>query len=141
IHNLGVTKISEMRGVGRRMPITMICYTLLSLGLIGIPPTGGFISKWYLCIGALDSDIKVFSVLGPVILLISALLTAGYLLELAFIGFFPGADYGDEPKCEPKSLMLIPIVALTLCSVLMGLFPGTLTGLIEQIVYSLIDVI
>ena len=139
IHNLGVTKVSEMRGVGRRMPITMICYTLLSLGLIGIPPTGGFISKWYLCIGALDSDIKVFSVLGPVILLISALLTAGYLLELAFIGFFPGADYGDEPKCEP--LMLIPIVALTLCSVLMGLFPGTLTGLIEQIVYSLIDVI
>ena len=141
IHNLGVTKVSEMRGVGRRMPITMICYTLLSLGLIGIPPTGGFISKWYLCIGALDSDIKVFSVLGPVILLISALLTAGYLLELTFIGFFPGADYGDEPKCEPKSLMLIPIVALTLCSVLMGLFPGTLTGLIEQIVYSLIDVI
>ena len=141
IHNLGVTKVSEMRGVGRRMPITMICYTLLSLGLIGIPPTGGFISKWYLCIGALDSDIKVFSVLGPVILLISALLTAGYLLELTFIGFFPGADYGDEPKCEPKSLMLIPIVALTLCSVLMGLFPGTLTGLIGQIVYSLIDVI
>ena len=141
IHNLGVTKVSEMRGVGRRMPITMICYTLLSHGLLGIPPMGGFISKWYLCIGALDSDIKVFSVLGPVILLISALLTAGYLLELAFIGFFPGADYGDEPKCEPKSLMLIPIVALTLCSVLMGLFPGTLTGLIEQIVYSLIDVI
>ena len=134
IHNLGVTKVSEMRGVGRRMPITMICYTLLSLGLIGIPPTGGFISKWYLCIGALDSDIKVFSVLGPVILLISALLTAGYLLELTFIGFFPGADYGDEPKCEPKSLMLIRSVGRTLCSVLMGLFAGTLAGRIGQIV-------
>lgn len=141
IHNLGVTRVSEMRGVGRRMPVTMICYTLLSLGLIGIPPTGGFISKWYLCIGALDSDIKIFSVLGPVILLISALLTAGYLLELTFIGFFPGDDYVTGPKCEPKSLMLIPIVALTLCSVLMGLFPRTLTGLIEQIVYSLLDVI
>ena len=114
-----------MRGIGKEMPLTMWCFTIASLGLIGIPPTSGFVSKWYLAVGSLESGIPVFDVLGPVILLVSALLTAGYLLPLTIHGFFPGADYdyGSLQKREPCKLMTMPISILTFLSVLIGVFP------------------
>ncbi|MCD7738011.1 MAG: hypothetical protein LUH58_03080, partial [Lachnospiraceae bacterium] len=59
------------------------------LSLVGIPPTGGFIAKWYLAVRALNCNIPVFSVLGPTVLLISALLTAGYLFPVAIQGYLP----------------------------------------------------
>lgn len=120
----GKTRVEELRGIGKEMPLTMWCFTIASLGLIGIPPTGGFYSKWHLAIGSLKSGLPVFDVLGPVILLVSALLTAGYLLPVTLHGFFPGADYDYAAlqKKEPGRLMTVPILILTLLSVLIGLF-------------------
>ena len=139
IHYTGATRVEDMRGIGKKMPVTMWCYVIVSLGLIGIPPTGGFISKWYLAIGSLESQIPVFAWLGPVILLVSALLTAGYLLQLVVIGFFPGADYEvkKEDKCEPSLFMTVPIIFLTVLSVLMGLLPNGLTDFIEGFIKTL----
>ena len=126
IYKTGKTRVEEMRGIGKEMPLTMWCFTIASLGLIGIPPTGGFISKWYLAIGSLRSGVPVLGVLGPVILLVSALLTAGYLLPLTINGFFPGADYDYSKleKKEPDKLMTVPILILTVLSVLTGLLPN-----------------
>lgn len=128
IYKTGCTRTDELLGIGKKMPITMCCYTIVSLGLIGIPPTGGFISKWYLATGALDSGIRFFSIAGPVVLLISALLTAGYLLPISIQGFLPGEDFDKRTlkKCEPDKYMLIPIIVLTVLSVLIGLFPNGL---------------
>ncbi|MDO4965296.1 MAG: proton-conducting transporter membrane subunit [Lachnospiraceae bacterium] len=128
IYMTGKTKVSELRGIGKMMPLTIWCFTILSLGLIGIPPTGGFISKWYLATGALFSGIPVFNWLGPVILLVSALLTAGYLLPLSINGLLPGEDFDSKSveKREPNGLMLFPIMVLTILTVLMGLFPQIL---------------
>ena len=128
IHMTGKTRVDELRGIGKEMPVTMWCYTIVSLGLIGIPPTGGFVSKWYLAIGSLMTDIPVFRWLGPVILLVSALLTAGYLLPLTIQGFLPGADYDYEKlkNREPSLFMTIPIIIMTLLSILIGLFPAQL---------------
>lgn len=136
IYITGCTKVDELRGIGKKMPIMMWCYTIVSLGLIGIPPFGGFVSKWYLCIGSLGTREPVFSWLGPVILLVSALLTAGYLLPITINGFLPGKDFEKEAEnstdekfqCykkakEPGLLMLIPIIILTALSVVIGLFP------------------
>ena len=89
----GIERVDKMRGIGKKMPKIMCCYTLCSLALIGIPPASGFISKWYLAIGSLNSEISVVSWLGAVVLLISALLTAGYLLPITIDGFFVGAEY------------------------------------------------
>lgn len=135
IFKTGKTKVEELRGIGKEMPLLMWCYTIVSLGLIGIPPTGGFISKWYLAQGALSSEIAVFSWLGPVILLISALLTAGYLLPVTIRGFFPGADYNYEAlvKKEPSPLMTVPVLILALLSVLLGLLPGEILDYLLQI--------
>ena len=134
IYMTGKTRVEELRGVGKEMPTLMWCYTIASLGLIGIPPTGGFISKWYLAEGSLNSGIPGFRWIGPVILLISALLTAGYLLPITIQGFFPGADY-DYSAFKKKKLslfMTIPVLVLTILSVVIGLFPGYLIDYLSQ---------
>lgn len=134
IYKTGKTRVEEMRGIGKEMPITLWCWTIASLGLIGIPPTGGFVSKWYLALGSLQSGLPLFDVLGPIILLVSALLTAGYLLPPVIHGFFPGTDYdyGSLQKREPCRLMTVPILILTTLSVLIGLFPDLIANFIHM---------
>ena len=134
IYKTGKTRVNELRGIGKEMPVTIWCFTFLSLTLIGIPPTGGFLSKWYLGIGSLETGISVVCWLGPVILLISALLTAGYLLPITVNGFLPGADYDYNAlqKKEPNLVMLIPLILLTIVAVGMGLFPDAILGVIES---------
>lgn len=140
IYTTGKTRADELRGIGKEMPLTIFCYTVVSLGLIGIPPMGGFISKWYLAEGALASGIPVFDWLGPVVLLVSALLTAGYLLPISISGFFPGADYdfGKLQKKEPSPFMTVPILILTVLSVAMGLLPGGLLRYLAQLVEKIV---
>ena len=140
IYMTGKTRVEELRGIGKEMPLLMWCYTIVSLGLIGIPPTGGFISKWYLAMGSLETGIPGFSWIGPVVLLVSALLTAGYLLPITIQGFFPGADYDYKAlkKKEPSALMTVPVLILTVLTVFMGLFPGQLISWIQQAVTKLI---
>ena len=140
IYRTGKTRVEELKGIGKEMPLLMWCYTIVSLGLIGIPPTGGFISKWYLAMGSLETGIPGFSWIGPVVLLVSALLTAGYLLPITIQGFFPGADYDYKAlkKKEPSALMTVPVLILTVLTVFMGLFPGQLISWIQQAVTKLI---
>lgn len=136
IYQTGKTKAQEMSGIGKEMPVLMICYTIVSLGLIGIPPFGGFISKWHLAMGALSSGISVVNWLGPAVLLVSALLTAGYLLPVSIQGFLPGEDYdyGELQKKEPSLLMIIPVLILTMLSVILELIPGEVTTYLAQII-------
>lgn len=140
IYTTGKTRAEELRGIGKEMPLTIICYTVVSLGLIGIPPMGGFISKWYLAEGALSSGIPVFDWLGPVVLLLSALLTAGYLLPISIHGFLPGEnyDYGKLQKKEPSPFMTVPILILTVLSVIMGLLPGGFLQYLAQLIEKIV---
>ncbi len=86
------------------MPITMWCFTLASLALVGIPPLSGFISKWYLGMGGLKLENQILGTIGTVVLLISALLTGGYLIPIFSSGFFPGEefDYTKVKKTRSK---------------------------------------
>ena len=135
IYKTGRTKVSELLGIGKEMPVTMWCFTLVSLTLVGIPPTSAFVSKWYLATGALAADIPVASWLGPVVLLTSALLTAGYLLTISIKGFLPGEDY-DYSKLvnkEPTWLMLLPMIIMTALAVILGIWPAGLMNLFADI--------
>lgn len=140
IYKTHKTMVADLRGIGKEMPIAMWCYTFAAAALIGIPPASGFISKWYLATGALDSGIALFSWLGPVVLLTSALLTAGYLLPITVNGFLPGADYdyGSLEKKEPNGTMLIPLLILAALAVVLGLLPNPLTDYIAGIVSGLL---
>ena len=90
IHQTGKTMVTELRGIGRKMPVTLGCFAFASLSLVGIPPFAGFFSKWYLANGSLSAGMTGFSWSGPVVLLLSALLTAGYLFPVVVQGFLPG---------------------------------------------------
>ena len=134
IHQTGKTYVRDLRGIGKQMPITIWCWTIASLGLIGIPPTGGFVSKWQLATGAMGAGIGAFGIVGPVVLIISALLTAAYLLQLTINGFFPGSDYdyASLENKEPGKLMTVPMIVLAVGVVLCGVLAQPLTNVIAS---------
>lgn len=140
----GKTRVRDMRGMGEKMPLLLGCYTVAALALVGIPPASGFVSKWYLAVGALASGTGVWAWLGPVVLLVSALLTAGYLLPLTIQGFFSGTygkedvdagqgKAGPEARQEPSGWMMGPILILTAGALLFGCFPGALLAALETL--------
>lgn len=134
----GKTRVEEFAGIGKQMPKTVWCYTLASLALIGIPPASGFVSKWYLAEGALSADIGIFRYLGPIVLLLSALLTAGYLLPVTMKGFFPGREQKHVLNCcEPSAGMLIPLTVLAVLAVALGVVPNPLTAYVGRIASGL----
>ena len=108
----GKKYVSELRGLGRKMPITMGAFMIGSLSVIGLPPLGGFVSKWYLAMGALDRD----AVWVVVVLLISSLLNVFYLLPVAVTAFFRP----NESEGESEGLKEAPwpcVVPLTLTAI------------------------
>ncbi len=134
IFNTGKRRVEEYRGFGKSMPKTMWAFTLASLALVGIPPASGFVSKWYLAVGALDSGVSVFTWLAPAILLISALLTAGYLFPITIAGFFPGkGEPVPEKNAEGGAIMWVPILLLGLLSVALGLFSAPIVRALESV--------
>lgn len=126
----GSVKVDDMKGIGKKYPLLLWAYTVCALSMIGIPPTGGFLAKWYLIEGSLEKGLGRFSWFGPLVLLISALLTAGYLLPLSMKGFLPGADYEEDntEKIKIPGVCTIPILVLTVLCVLVGIIPNIFTG-------------
>lgn len=142
IHQTGKTRVEELNGIGKQMPKVMICFTVVSLGLVGIPPCLGFVSKWYLAQGSLAAAgiPQWLTWLGPAVLLISALLTAGYLLSPAIHGFFPPKDLPAEDltRREPGAVMIVPMACFMLLSVLLGIFPGGLIRLFSNVAAAIL---
>ncbi|MBS7315551.1 MAG: proton-conducting membrane transporter [Clostridiaceae bacterium] len=115
--------LSELDGLGYRMPVTFVCYTVSALALTGVPPLSGFYSKFALgAAGILDGG--VWGVLGTVILLASALLTAIYALYPAVRAFLPqkGAILPPKDIHDPNAYMLVPMIFTSAATVLFGLF-------------------
>lgn len=123
-------RADKIDGLGLKMPVTFACITVASLGLIGIPPLFGYISKWYLCTGSLIAHHNFFGWLGPVVLLISALLTAGYLFTLTINGYLKKEETESDAH-EAGFLMLAPMLILCTLILICGLFPNLVTQLIE----------
>ncbi len=122
----------QLRGVGKELPITMTCFALASVSLIGLPVTGGFTAKWYIAYGALG--LGTLGTVGIIVLMVSALLTAGYLLPIVTDAFFPGDDY-DYSSLVPFKLPLNMKIALLLLSA-GAVVCGVLAGYIVEFVGS-----
>jgi multicomponent Na+:H+ antiporter subunit D len=126
---LGVHSIQEMDGLGKRMPWTMAAFTVGALGMIGVPPIAGFISKWYLGLGALETGNTwvLFVLIG------SSLLNAAYFLPLLYRGWFakpPSGGWHHDNftggRLETHWMLLIPALFTAALSVLVGIFAGSL---------------
>lgn len=148
--------VHQIKGLGKRMPKTFIAFTVAAISLTGIPPTNGFVSKWFLGMGALDAN----NLLYIVILLFSAFLTAAYLLPISIAGLFKisaeaaevneghgsreaavSADshMTDEAtsaieSLDPPKMMMVPILILTLVTIGLGLFPNPVIEFIDVII-------
>lgn len=132
IYNYGYHKVDELRGIGQKMPISTWAFTFASLGLIGIPMTLGFVSKWNLAVGAVNSATTAFSYIVPIVLLISAILTAGYLLPITLNGFLTKDEKFERNECSKK--MYIPMLVLSLLVIILGIFNQPLVDFISSII-------
>ena len=140
IHQTGEERVEGLKGMGNYMPVTFWCFTFASLALVGIPPLAGFVSKWYLAKGAMEASVGLFSYIGPAVLLVSALLTAGYLLSVTADGFFPGKDFPvatPEPK-EGHVSMVIPCVIFAVATVVFGVFSSPLVTYVTNLATGLL---
>jgi multicomponent Na+:H+ antiporter subunit D len=122
---LGVHKVSEMNGVGRRMPATTLAFSVAALGMIGIPPVAGFVSKWYLGLGAVEAGMAAW--IMPVLLASSAL-NAGYFLPVLYRAWFrpPApvwpAEHISAGRFETTGALLWPPVVTATLALAAGLF-------------------
>jgi multicomponent Na+:H+ antiporter subunit D len=124
------TEISQMSGLARRMPWTMAAFALSSLSIVGIPLTSGFVSKWYLALGAVDRH----SLLILAVLLVSSLLAAAYLGQILYKAYF---ESEKEPllyrEVREVPWIVVPLTITAAASLLLGLYPGLVLGLARRI--------
>lgn len=129
----GIRRVSEMAGAARRMPLTMAAFTVAALGIVGMPPLAGFISKWVLGIGILEAG-------HPLLLLVllgGALLAALYLLQPVWMAYFRAPAQRLPPRQRPEAplSMLLPLLVAASLSILLGLaatVPGLPLSLAER---------
>jgi formate hydrogenlyase subunit 3/multisubunit Na+/H+ antiporter MnhD subunit len=94
----GKRAVSELSGVGRKIPITMAAFTIGAMGMCGMPPIAGFISKWYLCLGC----VQAYETISPVmivfmfVLLIASLMDVVYFFPIIYTAFFGKLGEGEE---------------------------------------------
>lgn len=132
----GKKYISEMVGIGKRMPVTMIAFFVGSLSVIGLPPCGGFISKWYLVLGTLEADqmVMLFVLLG------SSLLNAAYFLPIVYKAFFCTQEESMFTNTiqEAPIWCVAPLVVTAVVSIVLFFYPEPFLELARMTVESMI---
>ena len=127
------TNVSQLDGIGRRMPFTMAAFTLGAISMIGIPPMGGFISKWYLVKGAIEAD----HLLILIVLAVSTLLNAAYFLPIIYRAFFKRPE-GDVTASagykEAPAIMVIPLCLTAMGAMTLFFWPGLFLELARLVV-------
>jgi len=135
MHQTGRSHVYEMNGMGRRMKLVFGCFTVSALGLMGVPGFAGFISKWTLTEAAVESGMPLAWV-GIAALLISAFLTAIYMLGVVNRAYFPKKSFDEasiEGITDPGWRMWLPLVACAAAIVLLGLCSEPLMDLIREV--------
>jgi multicomponent Na+:H+ antiporter subunit D len=112
------TEVSQLDGIGRRMPWTLAAFGVGALSMIGLPPAAGFVSKWYMVSGALEAGQWV----PLAVIVASTLLNAGYFLPIVYRAFFAGAAPGEAAHGEAPWTMVAALVATAALTVLMFFF-------------------
>lgn len=126
IYKKGGQQLQDLAGLYKKMPVTMAAFTVGALSMIGVPPTAGFFSKWYLILGAIDAGRYHFMAA----LLVSSLVNAILFFRIIEIAYFePKVDHhaGHTEKTvidEAPFSMLLPLIIVALCLIVIGLYSG-----------------
>ena len=144
IKQTGRRYLPELKGIGRKMPVVTFCFSFASLSMIGLPPFNGFISKWFLALGALESA-KVGSysqwvgISAVGLLILSSFMNLVYYGPIVYGAWFEkeGTDSEHEEKTngslDPEPSMLVPIFILAMATLVFGILPGWPLKLARQI--------
>ena len=125
------TEVSQLNGIGKKMPWTMAAFALATLSMIGIPPASGFITKWYLVIGSLERN----SLVVLTVLLVSSFLNAAYFVPILYKAFFKKENSNSENKnLKENPFLVIPLSLTAIVSVLLGLYPDFIVNIAEMVV-------
>ncbi|MDD6616239.1 MAG: proton-conducting transporter membrane subunit [Lachnospiraceae bacterium] len=135
IYKSGRNYVYELNGFGRRMPKVFVIFTISGMALMGVPGLCGFISKWNLAKAVIASE-NPLAYVGVAALLISALLTAVYMMSIAVRAFFPGKDFDYSTISDvedPNWMMILPLVIFVIAMFYFGLHSETVVAGLEQI--------
>jgi multicomponent Na+:H+ antiporter subunit D len=125
------TTVSELDGIGKAMPWTMGAFAIASLSMIGVPPTAGFLSKWYILQGAFEVE----SWFAISVIVISTLLNAGYFLPIIYAAFFKKPISGNDFSYEEAPWPIVLALTITaLMTVLLFLFPDVPLQLVNMLI-------
>jgi multicomponent Na+:H+ antiporter subunit D len=134
------TEISQLSGIGKKMPWTMAAFFIGSLSMIGVPPAAGFNSKFFLAIGSIEANqIPIL-----IVLLVSTVLNAAYFLPITFKAFFEKDDVPDlahhgghdshHEEIKENPMIAIPLVLTAIISLLIGIYPNYFLSLAQEVV-------
>jgi multicomponent Na+:H+ antiporter subunit D len=137
MYRIGSVDIADMRGLGKSMPWTMAAFVGAGLSLIGVPLTVGFVSKWYLILGALEQN------WWPVVVmvLITSLMAVVYIWRVVEVAYFKDSpDYDDQPTCEAPLGLLVPTWVLVAASFYFGIDASFTTKTAEAAARTLLGI-
>ena len=140
MHQTDKHYVYELDGLGRKMPVTFTVFTISAFALMGVPGLAGFISKWYLCQAATLSC-NVLAYVGIMALLISALLTAIYMLTIVVRAFLPTEGFNYETVSgykDPNLKMLIPLCIFTVVTIVFGVYSGPFVQFFNMVANGLL---
>ena len=135
VYRIGMINIADLAGIGRKMPFTMAAFTIAGFGLVGTPGTAGFISKWYLAVGALDKG------WWPLVFVI----VASSLIALLYVGRVVEIVWMREPSPavaqakDPPPSMLLPIVVLAAATIYFGIDTEWTVGIASSTAKTLLE--
>ena len=138
MHQTGKSHIYEMDGMGKKMKVVFGCFTVSALGLMGVPGLAGFISKWNLTAAAVDSGSSL-AYGGIACLMVSALLTAIYMLSVVVRAFFPRRERSATHAnvSDPGWQMCLPLLVCAGCVILLGLCSAPLIRFFQDIAFGI----
>ncbi len=120
----GIHSVHEVDGIGRRMPWTMAAFTIAALGMIGLPPFAGFISKWYLAGGAIDDG--AWWAIG--VLVASSALNAAYFLPIVYAAWFRPLAHRAPPLRQAGAWLIAPPLITAALTIAAGLFAASIVS-------------
>ena len=130
MHQTDKNYIYELDGLGRKMPLTFGIFTIAGMALMGVPGLPGFVSKWYLAKAAVQ-DGSTLAVIGLGAILISALLTALYMMSISVRAFFVKTNVEEVKGKDPNWMMILPLAVFVAVMLVIGLRPQLLVSLVE----------
>ena len=133
-YRTGSVNLEDMRGLGRRMPLTMGAFVVAGMSLVGLPLTVGFISKWYLVAAALQSGLWPLAVL----VLVATMLALVYIGRVIEVAYFQAPDEGAPAVAEAPAALLVPTLTLAAACIVFGVNTEWTVGVARVAALSLL---